>query len=501
MSIKFYDTMSAKKVEFIPREKDNLYIYVCGFTPNNYPHLGHARAAVVFDVIRRVFIRNGYSVHYLTNFTDIDDKIIAKANEEGISPSSVSEKYINAYLKAMELLNISPPMFYARVTENIEEIIKMISVLIEKGHSYVSNGDVYFSVRSFKEYGKLSKRSIREMLVGARIEPRENKRDPLDFALWKSAKVGEPFWESPWGRGRPGWHIECSAMSLKYLGNSFDIHGGGQDLVFPHHENEIAQAEAYTGISPFARYWIHTGWLTRDNEKMSKSIGNVFRIDEILKIVSPNILRFFLISTLYSSPLEFQGGALSQAGKTFERIVITLKRLNEAILNAPSSGLNINSEVLRLFDFLESDLNNALTDNFNTPLALSILISACREINRILDQGEESLETLKGIKEHLVNWLDIFGFKEVEKEELKFKDDASLKEKLIELSHKYGIKIENEEISDIINRFVELRNEKRRNKEYSLADSIRNDLLEVGIQLEDKKDSTVYRIVRDLDVN
>lgn len=499
MSIKFFDTMSANKIEFIPREKGNLYIYVCGFTPNNYPHVGHARTAIVFDVIRRVFTRNGYNVHYLTNFTDIDDKIIAKAKEEGVSPFIVSEKYIKSYIRAMELLNIIPPITYGRVTENIKEIIEMISTLIEKKYAYESNGDVYFSVRSFKGYGKLSKRSIRELLVGARVDPEENKRNPLDFALWKKAKENEPFWESPWGNGRPGWHIECSAMSLKYLGNSFDIHGGAQDLIFPHHENEIAQSEAYTGISPFARYWIHTGWVTKNNEKMSKSIGNIFRIDEILRIVSPNVLRFHFLSTLYSSPLEFQTTSLYQAIKTFDKIVITLKRLNEALSNT-SSGM-VDNEVEKSFEYMENDFNEALTDNFNTPLAISILLNLCKEINRILDSGEGNYETLKVIKDQLINWSSTFGFKDIESEEFKIQEEISLKEILFELAEKYGTRVEGNNIKEIINRLIELRNEKRRNKEYTLADSIRNDLLEVGVQLEDKKDSTVYRFVRDFDVN
>jgi len=493
MVIKFYDTMTGKKVE------GNLYIYVCGFTPNNYPHVGHARTAIIFDVIRRVFAKNGYNVHYLTNFTDIDDKIIAKANEEGISPEEVSSKYINAYLKAMELLNVSPPIMYARVTENIDIIIEMISGLIEKKHAYESNGDVYFSVRSFKEYGKLSKRSIKEMLIGARVEPEEGKKDSLDFALWKKAKEGEPYWDSPWGKGRPGWHIECSAMSLKYLGNSLDIHGGAQDLIFPHHENEIAQSEGYTGISPFARYWIHTGWVTKDSEKMSKSIGNVFRIDEILKIVSPNVLRFFLISTLYSSPLEFQMSAISQADKTFEKIVITAKRLNEAILTSPKGA--ISSDILKIFKCIDDDFSTSLTDNFNTPLAISNLINACKEINKLLDSGGESYDTLLQIRDYLNDWLDTLGFKNVLEEDLKIKEDTSLKDNLIGLARKYEIKLESENIEEIVNKLIELRNEKRRNREYSLADNIRDDLLKLGIQLEDKKDSTVYRFVRDINVS
>jgi len=499
MVIKFYDTMTGKKVEFKPKEEGNLYIYVCGFTPNNYPHVGHARTAIIFDIIRRVFAKNGYNVHYLTNFTDIDDKIIAKANEEGISYEDVSSKYISAYLKAMELLNVSPPIMYARVTENIDIIVEMISGLIEKKHAYESNGDVYFSVRSFKNYGKLSKRSIREMLIGARVEPEEGKKDPLDFALWKKAKEGEPYWDSPWGKGRPGWHIECSAMSLKYLGNSLDIHGGAQDLIFPHHENEIAQSEAYTGISPFARYWIHTGWVTKDSEKMSKSIGNVFGIDEILKIVSPNVLRFFLISTLYSSPLEFQMSAISQADKTFEKILITAKRLDEAILASPKGA--INSDVLKIFKCIDDDFSESLTDNFNTPLAISNLINACKETNKVLDRGGESYDTLSQIRNYLNDWLDTLGFKNVLMEDLKIKEDTSLKNNLILLAKKYEIKLESENIEEIVNRLIELRNEKRKNREFSLADNIRDDLLKLGIQLEDKKDSTVYRLVRDIDVS
>ena len=498
MKLSFFDTMQAKKVQFVPRDQGNLYMYVCGFTPNNYPHVGHARTAIMFDIIKRVFEKNGFMVHYLSNFTDIDDKIIAKANDEGIAPKEIAEKYINLYLQGMSDLNVSPPIMFARVTENIPEIVEMISVLISKGNAYESDGDVYFSIRSFPEYGKLSKRSIREMLIGARIEPGEKKKDPLDFALWKQAKPGEPSWDSPWGKGRPGWHIECSVMSLKHLKNGFDIHGGAQDLIFPHHENEIAQSESYTGAKPFSNYWIHTGWVTRDNEKMSKSLGNVFRIDEVLKIISPNVLRFFLISTLYSSPMEFQLSSLNQANKNFERIVITINRLNEKI-NLSKDGKE-DIELIKKFEFLSQDFNNALLDNFNTPLALSIIITTCKEINKLLDEGLADNLTLSRIKNILTEWLDTLNFKNIEKTEIK-KIDDNLYDKLKTISENYSIISENESVEELINKLIELRNKSRNEKDFDTADNIRKDLLALNIQLEDKIDHTDYRIISDINVN
>jgi cysteinyl-tRNA synthetase len=383
IGIKLYDTLQASKVLFVPREKHKVNMYVCGLTPSNYPHIGHARTAVIFDVIQRIFIRFGYQVQYCSNFTDIDDKIIARSKEEGCSPSELAEKYIKAYLESMEKLNIKLPSCFARVTHHIPEIIEIVDTLIKKGFAYESEGDVYFRVRSFKPYGKLSKRSTKELLVGARIEPGEKKQDPLDFALWKAAKEGEPSWDSPWGKGRPGWHIECSAMSLKYLGNSFDIHGGAQDLIFPHHENEIAQAEAYSGIEPFSRYWIHAGWVTLNKEKMSKSIGNVFRLSDALSIVHPNVLRFFFISTLYSSPLDYDVKGMNQASKAFERIVLTLNRLK----NTTQTSLKNNMEPYdpSFFNSLPQSFDQALADNFNTPQALSVIMTGIKEANRIMD--------------------------------------------------------------------------------------------------------------------
>jgi cysteinyl-tRNA synthetase len=398
----------------------------------------------------------------------------------------------------MKSLNVCPPIKFARVTENITEIVEMISVLISKGNAYASDGDVYYNIRSFPEYGKLSKRSIREMLVGARIEPGEKKRDPLDFALWKQAKPGEPSWESPWGLGRPGWHIECSVMSLKYLRTGFDIHGGAQDLIFPHHENEIAQSEAYTGEKPFSKYWIHTGWVTKDHEKMSKSLGNVFRIDEVLNIVSPNVLRFFLISTMYSSPMEFQQSSLSQANKNFERVVITLNRLNEKIKTSDKG--NLDEEINKKFTFIGYDFNKALLDNFNTPLALSIIITSCKEINKLIDEGLSEQSTLSILKNFLLDWLDTLNFSNVEKTEIKNLDD-SLLEKVKILVDKYLLKIENDNLEEIITKLIELRNIKRNEKDYESADSIRKDLLNLNIQLEDKLDRTDYRIISDIDAN
>lgn len=499
MGIKIYNTLTRKKEEFVPITEGEVKMYVCGPTVYNFFHIGNARTFLVFDTVRRYFEYRGYKVRFIQNFTDIDDKMIKKANEEGVTVKDIADRYIKEYYRDADKLNLKRATVNPRATEHMDEIISFIKDLVDKGYAYEIDGDVYFETKKFKGYGKLSHQSIDDLEAGARIDIDERKKDPMDFALWKAQKAGEPAWESPWGMGRPGWHIECSTMASSLLGETIDIHGGGADLVFPHHENEIAQSEAYTGISPFARYWIHTGWVTKDSEKMSKSIGNVFGIDEILKIVSPNVLRFFLISTLYSSPLEFQMSAISQADKTFEKIVITAKRLDEAILASPKGA--INSDVLKIFKCIDDDFSESLTDNFNTPLAISNLINACKETNKVLDRGGESYDTLSQIRNYLNDWLDTLGFKNVLMEDLKIKEDTSLKNNLILLAKKYEIKLESENIEEIVNRLIELRNEKRKNREFSLADNIRDDLLKLGIQLEDKKDSTVYRLVRDIDVS
>lgn len=493
MEISFYDTYTAQKIDFKSRDKGKVYMYVCGLTPSNYPHVGHARTAVIFDVIRRIFEKNGYVVHYYSNFTDIDDKIIQKSIDEKVTTEEVARKYSEAYLYAMDQLHIKPLEKWVRVTENIPEIIEMVAKLIERGFAYESDGDVYFRVKKFSSYGKLSKRSIKEMLVGARISPGEKKEDPLDFALWKAAKPGEPSWSSPWGKGRPGWHIECSAMSLKYLGNHFDIHGGAQDLIFPHHENEIAQAEAYTGISPFSRYWIHTGWVTLNREKMSKSIGNVFLISEALKVVAPNVLRFFFVETLYSSPLEYNLDQLHQASRAFERIVITMQRLEEAIHRAKTGP--IDEKILRGFERLHDSFHQALAQNFNTPQGIAVIMNAVRELNKLLDTTSLALEDLKTIQHYFEDWFETLGLVDVATTELS-KDEWDLMAELKALASHHHIEFsDSTTLPEMIHAFIQKREQFRQNKQYFESDTIRNDLYALKIQLEDKKEGTEYRTI------
>jgi len=369
----------------------------------------------------------------------------------------------------------------------------MVSKLIEQGFAYESEGDVYYRVKKFSSYGKLSKRSIKEMLVGARISPGEKKEDPLDFALWKAAKPNEPSWDSPWGKGRPGWHIECSAMSLKYLGNHFDIHGGAQDLIFPHHENEIAQAEAYTGISPFSRYWIHTGWVTLNREKMSKSIGNVFLISEALKVVSPNVLRFFFIETLYSSPLEYNIDQLHQAGRAFERIVITMQRLNQAIEKSDEGPEQ--EKIASIFQKLHDTFHQSLSQNFNTPQGIAVLMNAVREVNKWLDMNTLHKKDLLLIKIFFDDWFDTLGLVNVADTVLS-KEEWDLSKEMRLLGEKYQLSFADDITEQaMIMAFIDKRNEFRQHKQYLEADEIRNDLYALKIQLEDKKDGTEYRFI------
>jgi cysteinyl-tRNA synthetase len=497
ITIKLYDTLQASKVVFIPREEKKVNMYVCGLTPSNYPHIGHARTAVIFDVIQRIFMRFGYQVQYCSNFTDIDDKIIARSKEEGCTPSELAEKYIQAYLESMKKLNIKLPTCFARVTQHIPEIIEIVETLIEKGFAYESEGDVYFRVRSFKPYGKLSKRSTKELLVGARIEPGEKKQDPLDFALWKAAKEGEPFWESPWGKGRPGWHIECSAMSLKYLGNSFDIHGGAQDLIFPHHENEIAQAEAYSGIAPFSKYWIHAGWVTLNKEKMSKSIGNVFRLSDALSLVHPNVLRFFFISTLYSSPLDYDVKGMNQANKALERIVLTLDRLKKFSKALPTQKSSSND--LSFFQKIIQDFDQALSDNFNTPQALSAIMIGVKEANCRMDDEDFSANEALEVKSILLNCLEALGFFNVEDTNFAVLSENELEDKIITLLSKYQLTYSaKDSIDHMISLLIAHRNKSRDEKSFQIADEIRLDLNALNIYLEDSKEGTKYRISEEI---
>ncbi|HEY2953618.1 MAG TPA: cysteine--tRNA ligase [Candidatus Eisenbacteria bacterium] len=383
MTLRIYDTLTRQKREFVPVTPGRVAMYVCGMTVQDKPHVGHIRASLSGEVMRRYLEHLGYTITYVYNFTDVDDRIIERANQEGVEYAVVSERNIDAYLRYAALYNIEPATHYPRATAHIREIFDLIAALVEKGFAYAAGGDVYFEVRRKTDYGKLSGRNVDDMRAGTRIEVGEHKRDPLDFALWKGAKPGEPAWESPWGPGRPGWHIECSAMSMKYLGEHFDIHGGGQDLIFPHHENEIAQSEAATG-QPFANFWTENGLVNLSGEKMSKSTGNLFFVEDIAQRSDPEVVRFYLLSTHYRSPIEFGLDRLEEADVAYQRLRTPLERAAawERPDGSPAGGGlgEAVAEASRLF-------TEAMDDDFNTAKALGHLFDLAREVNRALDEG------------------------------------------------------------------------------------------------------------------
>ncbi len=383
MPLRIYDTLTREKREFVPVTPGKASMYVCGMTVQNKPHFGHIRASLSAEVMRRYLEHLGYEVSYAYNFTDVDDKIIERANAEGVDYQGVSERNIDAYLKFADLHNVKRATVYPRATQHIGEMHELIRLLIEKGHAYAAGGDVYFDVRSHASYGKLSGRRVDELREGYRIEPGEAKRDPLDFALWKGAKPGEPAWESPWGPGRPGWHIECSAMAMKHLGQTIDIHGGGQDLIFPHHENELAQSEACTG-KPFANYWAENGLVNLSGAKMSKSVGNFFFIEDIAEHSDPEVTRFYLLSTHYRSPIEFSLERLKEAAVAYQRLRTPLERVNAwSAPDGPAPGGELGQAVAdadRLF-------HEAMDDDFNSAQALGHLFDLARAVNRALDEG------------------------------------------------------------------------------------------------------------------
>ncbi len=482
--MKIYNTLTCRKEEFIPLLPNKVKIYACGVTVYDHCHIGHARSAIVFDVIRRYMKYKGFDVKYVRNFTDIDDKIINRAKQEGITWDAVARKYTDEYYKDMNRLGVGKADIEPKATEHIEGIIHIVKGLIDKSYAYEIDGSVYFEVKKFSEYGKLSKRNMKEMMTGARVEVDERKKNPMDFALWKKSKEGEPFWESPWGLGRPGWHIECTAMSIKHLGDSFDIHGGGADLLFPHHENEIAQSEAYTG-KPFARYWVHNGFITIDKEKMSKSLGNFFTIKEVLNKFDSEVVRFFLLSTHYRSPIEFSDEQLREAESSIDRYYTTVVRINDFLEKKENvkEGFSNAGEIFEelLLSFREK-FEEAMDDDFNTALALGHIFELIREVNRFLDNkpsGLKDRELLLKTKELLFETgiiLNIFG---------KTPDEWYLS--LMEM-RKVGLSEK-----DILEKIKE-RQDARQRKNWHMADTIRKELEEKGIILEDKKDRTNWKV-------
>lgn len=472
--VTLYNTLTQKKEELVPYSENKIKMYVCGPTVYSSAHLGHARAAVTFDVIERFLTYLGYEVTYVRNFTDIDDKIIAKSNETGIPANEISEKYIQEYQEDMASIGVKAPTIQPKVTEHVPEIIEMIQKIIDNGHAYQSEGDVFFSVKKFNGYGKLSKRDPDDMMAGTRIDINEKKEDPLDFALWKAAKPGEPFWESPWGNGRPGWHIECSLMSTKYLGDSFDIHGGGKDLIFPHHENEIAQSEAATG-KPFAKYWVHNGLIQINREKMSKSIGNILNVNEAVSMWSKEAIRLFFLSHQYLNPADFSDTTMNEAEAALERLYMTLKRASELTETENEADKELEASIGA---FKESWVS-AMCDDFNTAEALGNLFELTRAVNRSIDSNGWT-PTLKTALEEINQFGQTLGI-------LEYDPNEYLQSHKLE---KASTEITEEEIEQLI----EERIVARKDKDWARADEIRDELDAKGIVLEDKADGTIWRV-------
>ena len=475
--IKIHNTLTGKLEEFKPVVENQVSMYVCGPTVYNYIHIGNARPAMFFDTVRRYFEYRGYKVKYVQNFTDVDDKMIKRANEEGITLKDVADKYIAAYFEDTAKVNLKEDgMIRPKATEYIGEMIELIEILIKKGYAYESNGDVYFNVDKYKhEYGALSKQNIDELNSGARVDISEIKKSQLDFALWKAAKEGEPSWSSPWGEGRPGWHIECSAMSNKLLGATFDIHGGGQDLIFPHHENEIAQSKCSTG-GDFARYWIHNGYINVKGEKMSKSLGNFFLLREVLAKFPGNVVRFFVLSSHYRKPIDFSEDELKQAEAGLRRIENALSRAVE-MLNKSENTVEAGDSLAELKEALKKSKEKfieGMDDDFNTAIGVGAVFELVKELNKALEIGsinkagvETITETVKFIKEAVE---DVLGIKTSE-----VKQADNLTTELVEF-------------------VLKLRRDARDEKNWALSDKIRDGLQGIGIKIKDGKDTTQWSI-------
>ncbi|WP_285825978.1 cysteine--tRNA ligase [Schaedlerella arabinosiphila] len=466
--MKLYNTMSKKKEEFIPLEPNKVRMYVCGPTVYNFIHIGNARPMIVFDTVRRYFEYKGYDVNFVSNFTDVDDKIIKKALEEGVSADEISNRYIEECKKDMEGMNVRPATVHPLATQEIGGMIEMIRTLIDKGFAYEKNGTVYYRTRKFAEYGKLSHKNLDDLRSGNRsllVTGEDEKEDPLDFVLWKPKKEGEPAWESPWSEGRPGWHIECSEMSKKYLGEQIDIHAGGEDLIFPHHENEIAQSEAANG-KEFSKYWLHNGFLNIDNRKMSKSLGNFFTVREISEKYDLQVLRFFMLSAHYRSPLNFSGELMEAAKNGLERIVTAADHLRFLIQNAQTTPLQESEKenFEKIQEYAES-FENAMDDDFNTADAAAAVFELVKHANTTAG-GESSKEYLQGLLDMLVKLTDVLGIIVEKKEELL---DADIEALIAE------------------------RQAARKEKNFSRADEIRDELLERGIILKDTREGVQWK--------
>lgn len=465
--MRVYNTMTRQKEEFIPLEPGKVKMYVCGPTVYNYIHLGNARPFTVFDALRRYFEYRGYEVTYIQNFTDVDDKIIKRSHEEGISPEEVSRKYIEEYFVDCDGLGIKRANVHPQVTDNIEEIIKFIQTLVDKGFAYESEGDVLFRTRKFDEYGKLSHQNIEELELGARIDVDDKKEDPLDFVLWKAKKEGEPGWTSPWGEGRPGWHIECSVMSRRYLGNTLDIHAGGQDLQFPHHENEIAQSECANDAT-FARYWMHNGYINVDGEKMSKSLGNFFTVRDISKVYDLGLVRFFLLSTHYRNPVNFSDTILEQAKSGLERLTNARDRAEFILSNQTVEGISAEEkELIPTIESFRDKFIEAMDDDLNTADAISTIFELAKFMNTNVAETSS--------KEFIKCNLDMF---------YELTNVLNIAQKSDDLDEELVKKVED---------LIEKRTEAKKAKDFALADKIRDELTSMGISIEDTRQGVKWK--------
>ena len=466
--MKIYNTMSKRKEEFVPLEEGKVKMYVCGPTVYNFIHIGNARPMIVFDTVRRYFEYKGYDVNFVSNFTDVDDKIIKKAIEEGVTADEISKRYIAECKKDMEAMNIKPATKNPLATEEICGMVDMIQTLIDKGYAYEKNGTVYYRTRKFKEYGKLSHKNLDDLQSGGRtllVTGEDEKEDPLDFVLWKPKKEGEPAWESPWSEGRPGWHIECSEMSKKYLGEQIDIHAGGEDLIFPHHENEIAQSEAANG-KEFARYWMHNGFLNIDNRKMSKSLGNFFTVREISEKYDLQVLRFFMLSAHYRSPLNFSADLMESARTSLERILTAADNLRFLSKNAEEGRITEEEKaLLDKADEYVQGFERAMDDDFNTADAVASVFELVKFINTTAD-GNRSKEYLDTLYDILFKLTDVLGIIIDKKEEM---------------------------LDDEIEAMIEKRQAARKERNFALADQIRDELLAKGIILEDTREGVKWK--------
>lgn len=499
LSLKVYNTMSRDKEELIPRDPGRVGMYVCGPTVYNYIHIGNGRTYLSFDIIYRYLKYRGYEVTYVRNLTDVDDKIINKAKEEGVAPSEIAERYSEAFDEDTTNMGLVRPTIIPKATEHIKEMIEIIEGLIDKGLAYEIDGDVYFEIAKFPEYGKLSHRDLEDMRAGERVEVDPRKHHPMDFALWKSAKPGEPFWDSPWGKGRPGWHIECSAMSLKYLGVTFDIHGGGQDLIFPHHENEVAQTEGYTG-KEFVKYWLHGGMVNIGDEKMAKSLGNIILVRDLLKEYNRDVLRLLALGTQYRSPINFGTDKLKEAEAAYDRFLNARRRTEDAlsamtVTRMPEKVEQIN----RLEDAIgeaKKKFIESMDDDFNTAAALAAIFELVKEINTFIEAyGEMSMHAQDVLKKADAMLLELTGAVGLN---LALPEAEGMGEKLPNMIYDLAADVlgstDSKGKAELVDEMLERRNTARKEKDFATADKIRNELTRMGIEIEDTPIGSRWRL-------